>query len=358
MCSIGFSNRSLIIQICIKKMDRIERLKLLSKISRLYYIDDYNQQAIAERLNISRTRVSRYLTRAKKEKVVEIKVNSPWEGFEELEDMVEKISGIKECIIVPSSENIEETCIQIAKSLSGLFDRILKDGDLVGVGWGATLRSVSNHIDPAKKIGIKVIPLLGGLGKTGIEVHTNSVAKNLAERYGGECMVMHSPAVLDSREAKEILEKDSSVSEIFRMFDSIDTAVIGMSDIGLQSTMIKTGNFKESDFNYLKKLGIIGDVNLIFIDSQGRHVKNSLDERIVRAPLEKLKTIRNIIGIAFGNEKIEVIRAALLGRIINILITDEKTAGKILENWETEDLKDNNIKDIKPGKNSLRKGVM
>ena len=40
------------------------------------------------------------------------------------------------------------------------------------------------------------------------------------------------------------------------------------------------------------------------------------------------------------------------------MITDEKTAGKILENWEIENLKDNDIKDIKPGKNSLRKGVM
>jgi DNA-binding transcriptional regulator LsrR (DeoR family) len=331
-------------------MDRIEQLKLLSKISRLYYIDDYNQQVIAEKLNISRTRVSRYLTRAKKEKIVEIKINSPWEGFEELENLVEKASGLKECIVVPTYDDIEEIYMQLAESLSGLFDRILKDGDVIGVGWGITLKSVSNYIEPVKDIKIEVIPLLGGLGKTGIEVHTNSVAKNLAERYGGESFVMHSPAVLDSREAKEILEKDSSVSEIFKMFDSIDAAVIGMSDIGMQSTMIKTGNFKEEDFNYLKELGIIGDVNLIFIDSRGSHVRNSLDDRIVRAPLDKLKRIKNVIGIAFGETKIDVIRAALIGRIINILITDEKTAQKILESWVMGNIKENDIDNIKDNK--------
>jgi DNA-binding transcriptional regulator LsrR (DeoR family) len=328
-------------------MDRIEQLKLFSKISRLYYIDDYKQQEIAEKLNISRTRVSRYLTRAKKEKVVEIKINSPFEGFEELENLVEKASGLKECIIVPTSDNIEETYKLMAESLSGLFDRILKDGDVIGVGWGTTLKSVSNYIEAAQKIGIRVIPMLGGLGKTGIEVHTNSVAKNLAERYGGESFVMHSPAVLDSREAKEILEKDSSVTEIFRMFDSIDAALIGMSDIGMQSTMIKTGNFKEKDFNYLKELGIIGDVNLIFIDSRGRHIQSPLDDRIVRAPLEKLKKIRNVIGVAFGDTKIEVIKAAILGRIINILITDERTAKNILQGWQIEDIKINDINNIK-----------
>ncbi len=324
-------------------MEKLDQLKLLSKISRLYYIDDLNQQKIADKLSISRTRVSRYLAKAKKEKIVEIKINSPWEQFGELENLIEKTTGIKECIIVPSYEDIEEIYMQIAESLSGLLDRILKDGDLLGVGWGITLKSVSNYIEPIKKIKIKVIPMLGGLGKTGIEVHTNSVAKNLADRYGGESYVMHSPAVLDSREAKEILERDSSISGIFAMYDHIDTAIIGMSDIGKQSTMIKTGNFNQEDFNYLEGLGIIGDVNLIFIDASGRDIKNSLDDRIVRAPLVKLKKIKNVIGIAFGQSKVGVIKAALLGRLINILITDDRTAEKIVKNWESKNRNKKNL---------------
>ena len=57
-------------------MNKSEELKLLSKIARLYYLEDLNQQEIAEKLNISRTKVSRYLTKARKEKVVEIRINS------------------------------------------------------------------------------------------------------------------------------------------------------------------------------------------------------------------------------------------------------------------------------------------
>ncbi|MCL4385847.1 MAG: winged helix-turn-helix transcriptional regulator, partial [Cyanobacteria bacterium] len=64
-------------------MNKPEEKKLLSKISRLYYLGDINQQKIADKLNISRTKVSRYLARAKKEKIVEIKINTPWEKFEE-----------------------------------------------------------------------------------------------------------------------------------------------------------------------------------------------------------------------------------------------------------------------------------
>ncbi len=313
-------------------MKNSEQLKLLMKISRLYYLENKNQNEISDRLNISRTKVSRYLSKAKKEKIVEIKINSPRERFDELEDRIEKLFNLKECIIVPSDDDKREVYLNMASSLAGLLDRILKEGELLGVGWGNTLKSVASFIEPERRINIKVIPLLGGLGKTGIEIHTNSVAKTLADKYGGQSFVIHSPAVVDSEEAKEVLMKDSSVSEIFEMFDGISTAIIGMSDIGQDSTMIKTGNFKQNDFKYLSGLGVAGDINLIFIDNEGNPIKSELDDRIVRAPLEKIKRIKNVIGVSFGLNKTGVITGALKGKIINILITDESTANEILKN--------------------------
>lgn len=313
-------------------MNKSEELKLLSKISRLYYLEDLNQQTIAENLNISRTKVSRYLTKARKEKVVEIRINSHREMFEELERGIEKKFGIKECLLVCSSEDIRETYEQTAVSLTGLLERFLKDDDLLGVGWGTTLKSVAGCLDPDKRIDIKVIPLLGGLGKTDIQVHTNSVAKALADSFGGTSYVLNSPAVLDSREAKEILEKDSSIREIIEMSERINTAVIGMSDIGTGSTMVQSGNFTVDDFTYLAGLGVEGDVNLIFIDAKGLPVPNRLDDRIVKISFEKLKKINNVIGIAFGEKKLKVISGALSSGLVNILITDEPTGLKLLEN--------------------------
>jgi deoxyribonucleoside regulator len=313
-------------------MNKSEELKLLSKIARLYYLEDLNQQTIAEKLNISRTKVSRYLTKARKEKVVEIRINSQRERFEELERGIEKNFGIKECLLVSSSDDSLETYRQMAVSLSGLLERFLKDGDLLGVGWGKTLKSVVGCLEPEKKIAIKVIPLLGGLGKTSIEVHTNSVAKAFADRFGGTGYVLHSPAVLDSREAKEMLERDSSIREIIEMFEKVHTAVLGMSDIGLDSTMIQTGNFTVDDFKYLSNLGAVGDVNLIFINKEGSPVPNRLDDRIVKISFEKLKKINNVIGIAFGEKKIKIISGALSCGLVNILITDEATGLKLLSN--------------------------
>ncbi|MBN1298364.1 MAG: hypothetical protein JW997_01610 [Actinobacteria bacterium] len=312
--------------------DDFTEQKILSKIAQLYYVDDLNQQKIAAKLNISRTKVSRSINKAKQSNIVSIKINSPLEKFIELESALEKVFELKECLVVPSNEDPAQVYGNMAVLLAELLDRLLDDGDMLGIGWGATLKNISASLVPLKKMNIKMVPLLGGLGKVGIEIHTNSVSSMLGQKYGGLSYAIHSPAVLDSRQAKEIMEKDSGVSEIFKLCEKIETALIGMSDLGEDSTLIKTGNFSIDDFKYLEGLGAAGDVNLIFINEEGKEIKNKLDERLLRMSPERLKKVKNVIGAAFGPQKIRVMLGALRGEFINILLTDENTAIELIKN--------------------------
>ncbi len=312
-------------------MNELERKRFLAKIARLYYLEGLTQQSIANKLNISRTKVSRYLTKARGGQIVEIKINYPSEDFSSLEYQIEKKYKIKECIIVSTLESSEATIEAMGGSLNNLLSRILQNVSYIGIGWGKSLRGLSRYINIMEKNDIKVVPMIGGLGKTGTGVHTNSVAKNIADRMGGISYMIHAPAVLDNREVKEIVEKDSNVSEIMEMASKIGTALIGISDLSLDSTLIKTGSFTAEDFKYLEGLGVVGDVNLIFIDQYGNHVPNKIDESIVRVPLERLKKIDHVIGVAFGKRKLKVLLGALRGQIINVLFTDEETAREIIK---------------------------
>jgi len=311
-------------------MNKEEKNKLLSKISRLYYIGSLTQQEIADKLNISRTKVSRYLDKAREEKIVEIKINSPRENYEELEYVIEKRYKINECIVVPTYENREEILKEMAKELGNIFERILNDGDYLGIGWGTSLKSVADYLDIDRKAHIKVVPIIGGLGKVGTGIHTNSVARAIADKLGGISYMIHCPAVMDSKEAKEIIEKDSNTKEIIEMSDRINVAMVGMSGISPESTLVKTGNFSIEEFDYLSGLGVVGDINLIFINEDGEHVISKMDDRIIRISTDKIKKIKNVIGVGFGDRKVKVIIGALKGKFINILLTDEKTAKKII----------------------------
>jgi deoxyribonucleoside regulator len=312
-------------------MSELERKRFLAKIASLYYLEGLTQQNIADKLNISRTKVSRNLNRARSEGITEIKINYPTKDFSNLEYQIEKKYKIKECIITSTLESNEAIIEAMSGSFNNILSRILKDGSYIGIGWGRSLGEISKYINVMEKSNIKVVPMIGGLGKTGTGVHTNSVAKNIADRMNGISYMIHSPAVLDNREAKEIVEKDSNVSEIMEMSLKIDTAIIGMSDLGMDSTLIKTGSFSAEDFKYLESLDIVGDVNLIFIDENGNHVPNKIDERIVRVPLDGLKKIDHVIGVAFGRRKLKILLGALRGQIINILFTDEETAIEIIK---------------------------
>ncbi len=311
-------------------MNGTEKEKLILKTARLYYIEGLTQQKIADKLNISRTKVSRYLNIAREEKVVEIKINSSVkEDYSELEYKVEKKFKIKECSVVPSFEKREEVFKMMADPLNNLLKRILVNGSYLGIGWGSSLKEVSDYINVNGKSDIKIVPIIGGLGKIGTGIHTNSVAKNIADRLGSISYMIHSPAVLDSKEIKEIVEKDSNTREIIKLSEKIETALVGIGDIGPDSTLIKTGSFNMEEFKYLERLGVVGDVNLIFINEKGEHVPNEIDERIVRIAPDRLKKVKNVIGVAFGRKKVKVIEGALKSGLINILFTDEETA-KIL----------------------------
>ena len=122
----------------------IERKRFLAKIARLYYLEGLTQQNIANKLNISRTKVSRYLTRARKDKIVEININHPAEDFSDMEYHIEKKYGLRECVIVDTLESDEAIIRSMGDSFNNLLSRLLQNGDYIGIGWGYSLRELSN----------------------------------------------------------------------------------------------------------------------------------------------------------------------------------------------------------------------
>ena len=65
-------------------------------------------------------------------------------------------------------------------------------------------------------------------------------------------------------------------------------------------------------------------------DGEGRPVASALDQRVIGVTFEQLGRIDRCVGVAGGPRKYEAIRAALLGRWVNVLITDHVTAERLI----------------------------
>ena len=312
-------------------MPKEATLKTISKVAQLYYIENYMQKEIAEKLSISRVAVSRMLTKAKSMKLVDISIKTLKDTYHDLELKIEKKFMLKECIVVSTFEKQINTFIEIAKYLSEVLDRIVIDNDYIGVSWGYSLGIISENIELAKKNNIKVIPIIGGLGVIEEGVNSNVIAKNFAHCFGGVSYIINSPAVLESVEAKQVMENDENSRIIFEFSKNLNLAIVGASDLGPESSLYKFSNYKKEDFEYLASIGVVGVVNLSPIDKDGNIVPNEVLDRTIALSFDKLKNIRNVILIAAGNRKKEVIEAALKSKYITILITDETMAKLITD---------------------------
>jgi DNA-binding transcriptional regulator LsrR (DeoR family) len=78
------------------------------------------------------------------------------------------------------------------------------------------------------------------------------------------------------------------------------------------------------------RLGAVGELTGWAFDADGRIIDGGTNRRLTsippRVPAEALT-----IGAALGSAKVLAIRAALNGRLINGLVTDEATASAILK---------------------------
>ena len=133
-------------------MKKIKDKKVLYKILRLYYIEGITQSKIAEKLNLTRIKVARHLYYARENNLVETKLKIPTEDLYELETEIERKFKLKECRIFSTSNNKSEIKRQIGIELSDILNKVLENGDYIGISWSLSLENISNYLNVNKKL--------------------------------------------------------------------------------------------------------------------------------------------------------------------------------------------------------------
>jgi DNA-binding transcriptional regulator LsrR (DeoR family) len=126
---------------------------------------------------------------------------------------------------------------------------------------------------------------------------------------------------------RDALLADPQIGDTLRLAARANIALVGIGAPTPDAVVMQLGNIlSHRDIEQLKALGAVGDIALRFFDATGQVIEHEINERIIGLSLDQLKKIPRVIGVAGGAEKFEAIRAAVQGRLISVLITDEKTA--------------------------------
>lgn len=315
-------------------MGRSDELRLIARVARMYYGENLTQSAIARQLSLSQASVSRLLKRAHDEEIVHISIDVPRGTFPDLEDRLRERYGIDEAIVADCDEDREEAILSsIGEAAAHFLESTLKDGEVVGISsWSQTLLRMVDNIHPMKRVAAsKVVQTLGGMGNPGVEIHATQLTTRLARLTQAEPILLSAPGVAASTAGRLVLVGDPFVRSALEEFRNITLALLGIGAVQPSEVLARSGNvFTHEELEGLARRGAVGDISLRFFDAQGRAVVAPLDERVIGMTLDEIKAIPRVVGLAGGSRKVDAIRGALLGRYVDVLITDRFTAAKLV----------------------------
>lgn len=169
-------------------MSRTTDIKQLAKIARMYYEEDMTQAAIARKLNMSRSLVSKLLTKARDKGIVKITIcdesNRP---YQEMENYLKKIFGLSTVIVIAEAQ--EHSRHEIALEAGRYLIMRLADINTVAVSSGRMIREIADNISVNKSyFHATFVPMAGGLSEEYSKVEPNCISEIFAMKFGAKNM--------------------------------------------------------------------------------------------------------------------------------------------------------------------------
>lgn len=296
--------------------------ELVSKAAWYYYIENMTQQSIAEKLGISRMKVIRLLEAARETGIIQFRISQGNGNQLPIEQKLRQQWNLKNVLIIPTPDNKPKLNEHLALAAANFLADQVTENTFINMGYGDTPSRVLNHLANITDVPVSIVSFTGGVSYY-LPNSTSNVFKARLHLYP-------APLVLSSKEVCQSILQEPSVKEIRRMVKLSSFSIVGIGAMNPDATILSNGILSQNDFAYLTMKGAVGDILTHFIDKNGVPVVTSIEDRLVSTPLDTLKELNNVIGIAGGEQKVTVIRAALRGGYIDSLITDEDTAKKLI----------------------------
>jgi deoxyribonucleoside regulator len=306
-------------------------LKLLTKISILYYRDGLTHQEIADRLGMSRQTVGRFIERSRQEGVVNIQIKSPLLFATELETCLEKEFNLKEAVVVSPAVEGEEA-VKEALGMAGaeFLERHISSGDTLGISWGSTVLEVGRQLKSVKRKNITIVQLNGSMDVGKYSTRMEYIVGLVAEAFGANMVTFSAPMLVDRPEILDSLLSDSRIATALNIARKANIAIFGVGAVSESSSPYRAGYYDKKLLEKVQRDGAVGEICGRFYDGSGRPCSPKLDRRMLAVELDSLKQKTLSIAVAGSLHKIEAILGMLRGQYCNVLITDEVTAEALI----------------------------
>lgn len=296
----------------------------------LYYVGGMTQDQIAAEMGISRQRAQRLVSRAMTEGLIHVRLEHKIGACLRLEGELTRRYGLAHCRVAPSLGVGADPSRAIAAPAAALLETFLSRAEpmIVALGTGRALRAMVEELTSQDCARHKVVSLIGNIAPDG-SASFFDVIMRIADKLSAPHYPMPVPVFSETAEERALFHALRPVQEVVRLAQTADVAFVGVGQMGNDAPLLKDGFVTAAQLAEMQALGATGEVVGGVFDAQGRYIDTDVTKRMGGVRIEPGRAAP-VIGVAAGAGKVMAIRAALIGRLVNGLITDEPTATAIL----------------------------
>lgn len=313
-----------------KRSDTQGRLDDAARAGWLYYVAGRTQDEIAAAMGISRQSAQRLVSLAVAERLIKVRLDHPIAACLELAERLKEKYGLRHAEVVPSDPSGASSTIGIAEAAAAEIERWLRRPEpiVLAVGTGRTLKAAVDQLPPMECPQHRIVSLTGNIGPDGSAAFYN-VIFSMADAIKARHFPMPLPVLCSSAEERVTLHDQALVRSTLALGAEAAATFVGIGELGVDGPLCVDGFLGREEMQSLVESGAAGEICGWVYDQQGRLLDNAVNERVASVPIPSRYTSA-VIGIAKGQRKIKAIAAALRGKLINGIITDEASAEQLL----------------------------
>jgi DNA-binding transcriptional regulator LsrR (DeoR family) len=310
-----------------------DRTAQLSNVALLYYGEGLTQSDIAKRLQVSRVTVVNMLREARDQGIVEIHVGGKQLKENALARELREKFHLQDVYVSDTfsgqASDRAEALRQIGRVAAMAFLDIVEKGDRIGVAWGETVLALTNALPRVTVENAEVTQLIGSMISARVPA-SEHCAIRIASQIGAQCFTLHAPAMVANADLADVFRKEPTIAAQLARMEGLDMVVYSIGNMSDDTHLVAAGMATPDEVRAARNAGATGIIACRFIDADGTECSVAPSDRLISAPLDKLRTASKKLLVVAGLERLAATQSAISGGLVSHLVVDLPLAKKLL----------------------------
>lgn len=306
------------------ELRKAQHLELLAEVSSLYFEHEMTQAEIAEKLFISRSRVSRLLSLAREEGVITFLIHHCGERCYEFEQMFKRKYHLEDVFILNTNNHDESQMRTLMGDMAAIYlSKQLKPRQTIGISWGKSIEQTVTALHPAPYLNLEVVQVIGGILVQNSVINIPGLLSTMVEKFGATGISLTAPLLMDNPDACRMLKQQPAIAFALNKARKADIVLTGIGGVSKDTlSYLWSGIDTDREFQPLREAGAVGFICAQAFDINGKPCCAEFNQRVVGLTLEELRSSKKVVSISGGARKGMAVLGALRTGVINVLVTD------------------------------------